>query len=230
MIKPIWVLINDGESDKLVVARGSLSVVSTGEFEIDVSLNGYTLKIHVEFTQAELEDETPIDDWYIDTNDAQYLFTSDAQNISPIAKDVIENAELGTITEVLGLDEDGGLVKESRDSVVKPIYWHGVNMFKVASSKTTSVQFHVLSNNDTPLNTIAKIKAWAESISGTVLIACNGTIPVNDTFYPCIAINKNSDRTYDIYYIDSTDGAVSINNIELNDYFANAQDNINKIN
>ena len=94
MIKPIWVLINDGESDKLVVARGSLSVVDTGEFEIDVSLNGYTLKIHIEFTQAELEDETPIDDWYIDTNDAKYLFTSSIQELAQKLADFTGDVEI----------------------------------------------------------------------------------------------------------------------------------------
>ena len=75
MIKPIWVKLRDGDG-KLVVARGSLSVVDADEFELDVILNGYTLKIHVKFTQVLNEDEQPIDDWYIATNDAKYLFTT----------------------------------------------------------------------------------------------------------------------------------------------------------
>lgn len=114
-IKPVWVKFVNDEDDAVIVTRGSLSIVDDGEFDIDVSIKGYTLKIHVEFTQATLSDSTPIDDWYIDTNDAKYLFTSDAQNISPIvedvAKDVIESAESGTIADVLGLDSEGGLVK-----------------------------------------------------------------------------------------------------------------------
>ena len=75
MIKPIWVKLQDGDG-KLVVARGSLSVVDTDEFELDVILNGYTLKIHVKFTQVLNENDQPIDDWYIATNDAKYLFTT----------------------------------------------------------------------------------------------------------------------------------------------------------
>ena len=75
MIKPIWVKLHDGDG-KLVVARGSLSVVDADEFELDVILNGYTLKIHVKFTQVLNEDDDPIDDWYIATNDAKYLFTT----------------------------------------------------------------------------------------------------------------------------------------------------------
>lgn len=75
MIKPIWVKLHDGDG-KLVVARGSLSVVDADEFELDVILNGYTLKIHVKFTQVLNEDDDPMDDWYIATNDAKYLFTT----------------------------------------------------------------------------------------------------------------------------------------------------------
>ena len=75
MIKPIWVKLHDG-NDKLVVARGTLCVIDADEFELDVILNGYTLKIHVKFTQVLNEDDEPIDDWYIATNDAKYLFTT----------------------------------------------------------------------------------------------------------------------------------------------------------
>ena len=75
MIKPIWVKLHDGDG-KLVVTRGSLSVVDSDEFELNVILNGYTLKIHVKFTQMLNEDDDPIDDWYIATNDAKYLFTT----------------------------------------------------------------------------------------------------------------------------------------------------------
>ena len=82
MAKPVWVKLKNGENDELVIARGTFAVVDTGEFEICVQLDGYKLVIFIEFTQATLSDDTPIDDWYIDTNDAKYLFTSDAQAIA----------------------------------------------------------------------------------------------------------------------------------------------------
>lgn len=92
MIKPVWVKLYNGETDELIVVRGSLAVVDTGEFEICVRLNGYKLVIYIEFTQVTLDDDTPIDDWFIDTNDAKYLFTSDAQNIGAISElPVFEN-------------------------------------------------------------------------------------------------------------------------------------------
>ena len=82
MIKPVWVQLKNG--DEIVVVQGELKIVDTGEFEIIVAINGYKLLIHVEFTQALNSDDEPLDDWYIDTNDAKYLFTSDAQNIANI--------------------------------------------------------------------------------------------------------------------------------------------------
>lgn len=92
MIKPVWVKLKNGETNELVVARGEFKVVDDGEFEIVVLLDGYKLKIHIEFTQALNENNDPIDDWYIDTNDAKYLFTSDAQNIGAISElPVFEN-------------------------------------------------------------------------------------------------------------------------------------------
>ena len=93
MAKPVWVKLKNGENDELVIARGTFSVIDTGEFEICVQLDGYKLVIFIEFTQATLDDDTPIDDWYIDTNDAKYLFTSDAQNV----KATIEDADFGDV-------------------------------------------------------------------------------------------------------------------------------------
>lgn len=92
MAKPVWVKLKNGENDELVIARGTFAVVDTGEFEICVQLDGYKLVIYIEFTQVTLDDNTPIDDWFIDTNDAKYLFTSDAQNIGAISElPVFEN-------------------------------------------------------------------------------------------------------------------------------------------
>lgn len=91
-IKPVWVKLKNGETDELIVARGEFKVVDTSEFEIVIHLDGYKLLIHIEFTQATLEDDTPIDDWYIAENDAKYLFTTDAQNIGAISElPVFEN-------------------------------------------------------------------------------------------------------------------------------------------
>ena len=101
MVKPVWVKLKNGETDEIVVVRGEFKVVDAGEFEIVVAIDGYKLKVHIEFTQALNENNDPIDDWYIDTNDAKYLFTSELQNINAItssgdlssvkADEIIEN-------------------------------------------------------------------------------------------------------------------------------------------
>ena len=82
MAKPVWVKLKNGENDELVIARGTFAVVDTGEFEICVQLDGYKLVIFIEFTQVLNSDDEPLDDWYIDTNDAKYLFTLDAQALA----------------------------------------------------------------------------------------------------------------------------------------------------
>lgn len=105
MAKPVWVKLVNGENDELVIARGTFAVVDTGEFEICVQLDGYKLVIFIEFTQATLSDDTPIDDWYIDTNDAKYLFTSDAQNV----KATIEDANFGDVELAGDLSVGGDL-------------------------------------------------------------------------------------------------------------------------
>ena len=100
MIKPVWVQLKN--DDEIVVVQGELKVVDTGEFEICVKLNGYKLIISVEFTQAELSDHTPIDDWYIDTNDAKYLFTSDTQALAQELADFTGDVAITGDAEITG--------------------------------------------------------------------------------------------------------------------------------
>ena len=105
MAKPVWVKLKNGENDELVIARGTFANVDTGEFEICVQLDGYKLVIFIEFTQVLNSDDEPLDDWYIDTNDAKYLFTSDAQNI----KATIEDANFGDVALAGDLSVGGDL-------------------------------------------------------------------------------------------------------------------------
>lgn len=94
MAKPIWIKLYNGETDELVIARGTFANVDTGEFEICVHLNGYKLVIYIEFTQVLNGDNVPMEEWYIDTNDAKYLFTTDAQNV----KATIEDEDFANVT------------------------------------------------------------------------------------------------------------------------------------
>lgn len=94
MIKPIWVKLVNGDLDELVVVRGQLSVLDSKTFEIIIPISGYKLSILIEFTQVLNDDNEPIDDWYIDTNDAKYLFISDTQNV----KEIIEDENFGDVS------------------------------------------------------------------------------------------------------------------------------------
>lgn len=105
MAKPVWIKLKNGENDELVIARGTFAVVDTGEFEICVQLDGYKLVIFIEFTQVLNSDDEPLDDWYIDTNDAKYLFTTDAQNV----KATIEDADFGDVELAGDLSVGGDL-------------------------------------------------------------------------------------------------------------------------
>ena len=221
-IKPIWVKFVNDEDNAVIVTRGSLSIVDTGEFDIDVAIKGYTLKIHIEFTQAELEDHTPIDDWYIDTNDAKYLFTSEAQNISPIvedvaeevAKDVIESPESGTIADVLGLDSEGKLVKGSVGGGTK-LYKHYLTLkfpnktigdttvnTLVTTLITNSSNVISASNLASELSKIVCIQGISQFKSGSYPIYDIDLLKIEDSggiqikYFPLQAIGTLASMTY----------------------------------
>lgn len=82
MIKPIWVKLLNGETDEIVATRGSLSTSDGTTFLIKILLTGFILTLSVEFTQAVDEDSNPLDEWYIDDNDAKYILVSDAQSLA----------------------------------------------------------------------------------------------------------------------------------------------------
>ena len=82
MIKPVWIKILNGETDEIIVTRGSLSTSDGVTFLIKVLLAGFILTLSVEFTQAETDDHTPLDEWYIDSNDAKYILVSKTQSLA----------------------------------------------------------------------------------------------------------------------------------------------------
>lgn len=125
MIKPVWVKLINGETDELVVVRGSLAQVDDGEFDIVVNLDGYKLKIHVEFTQATLSDSTPIDDWYIDTNDAKYLLTSDVQALAEKLSDFTGDVNITGDVEIIG---DFNAEKVTGDEIVENMSGYSGNV------------------------------------------------------------------------------------------------------
>ena len=138
MIKPIWIKLLNGETDELIVTRGSLSAVDSNIFEICVPLDGYKLKISVEFTQMLNEDDEPLNDWYIDGGDAKYILVSDTQSVaSIIGTGEIDNA--------------------------KPIYCHPIEMYKTGVGTLCCLIFN---NSSEPIDNWAKVKEAIHSFGG----------------------------------------------------------------
>lgn len=212
MAKPVWVKLKNGENDELVIARGTFAVVDTGEFEICVQLDGYKLVIFIEFTQATLSDNTPIDDWYIDTNDAKYLFTSDAQNIGAIiGTGEIENA--------------------------KPIYCHPLTIYTNANFVIGSEEYSlfttamVFDNDDTEIDTFAKLVDRTKSFHR---LQVNGILFNHDTNVAIeivqIYTDTESARPVGVALNNGTRIDQSISYYELYEKNINVIDGVNKIN
>lgn len=107
----------------------------------------------------------------------------------------------------------------------KPIYWHGIDLF----SNDNSFQFHILNNDNTPIDTIAKVKAWAESIEGQVNMTGNGTIVIEGVAHTMTVLVKQSNNHYSIVYVGAS-GYGILNDINIEDYFTTCVDYSNKIN
>ena len=102
-IKPIWVKLKD--NDSFIVTKGELQKVNNQpNFVIRINYNGKVLIINVEFTQVLNEDDVPMDDYYIDTNDATYnlsigdtTFVIDNDDMESISDDILNQLKCGDI-------------------------------------------------------------------------------------------------------------------------------------
>lgn len=120
--------------------------------------------------------------------------------------------------------ESDGDITESGD-IQNQLYYHGLDLYK---SGENSTQVVVINNNDTPIDTIDKLKAWANSIDGRVLMPTNGCIVLEGVAYSIIAILKSATDTFNIIYQDTT-GYASLSNVDLSTYFTNCADYCNKL-
>ena len=232
-IKPVWVKLKNGETDELIVARGTFAVVDTGEFEICVQLNGYKLIISIEFTQALNEDDEPIDDWYIAENDAKYLFTSDAQNV----KSTIEDADFGNV-ELAGdlsvggdLSVTGSINGESNPSV-KPVYCHPVYITSEVTEgggRESRLMFLIFNNSSTPFTMQTFIAYIKGLMDNGAYIAVDGYIKAGESrILTAYAVFKSVNE-YRIYGNDFT--ASPRGNILLEEIaHGTINDGVNKIN
>ena len=163
--KPLWVRMSyDGET---ITTMGALyKEDGDPHFKLVIKVMDYRLVIDVTFTQ----DEETLE-WYIDTGDAKYLFTSNSQEVDSYIADSISS---GAIKSALDLKANlsgatftgaisgpsGSFTELNGESTpsVKPIYWHGLDAYN--DTLHINFQAHILNNDPTPINTIAKLKQW----------------------------------------------------------------------
>lgn len=87
----------------------------------------------------------------------------------------------------------------------RKLYYHGIFIYK--SSDKTSVGLTIINNDPTPINTIAKLEAWAKAITGAVNIMCTGSYKVDtDTYKIAYLIFKNTQNYFAVYYMDEQEG------------------------
>lgn len=152
-LKPAWIKLKNDETDDIVVVNGEISKVDgSPEFDIHVKIRGYNLTIHVEFTQMVNEDSELIDDWYIDTNDAKYLFTSDAQFV--------------------GNAISGGNVDNA-----KPIYCHPIQLQYNVTEQNGYITCLIFNNDSTPFT----FTSWYDYVNNLItnygaVIMCSGAL------------------------------------------------------
>lgn len=148
------------------------------------------------------------------------------------ATQIIENAESGTISNILGLDNDGGLVKEARDSAVKPIYCHPITI-NGTNLKLTCL---ILNNSATPF-TASSFVDWIDvlytQINATVRIMISGGYKDNNVVY--IASYMGYSESSQQYYLSgiATDGTAYTTNYDRADFlnlFSSLDDGVNRIN
>lgn len=128
-------------------------------------------------------------------------------------------------------DKTPNLLEVAELDDIKPIYWHGIICDKLGISDiVNSFTFHILKNDNTPINTLALLKAWFESIDGEVTVQCNGNVYYDSKNYDITLIQKTTEFGYVLRMRNDSDGVVQLVNVDLEDYIGTMFDDVNKIN
>lgn len=232
-LKPICIRYRDGKSGEENEISGYATIISSNS-SLTYEIKAEKIRIEVVFEEKTDDDGNK----YYDIKTAKYLYNNDVivegdLNVSgdlSIGGDIEAEGDV-SVDDDLSVGGDlsvTGAINGEENPSIKPIYYHGID---ISNSQSESIQIHVLKNDNTPIDSIADLKAWAESITGTVLIQCSGVVKQGETYCPIFLIIKNSDNTY-VFALISSSGAINVNmTSEFNDtrYF-NVQDAINKIN
>lgn len=146
-----------------------------------------------------------------------------------------EFAQSGTIVDVLGLGEDGKLVKEARNSAVKPIYFHPITIYTIGiTGVLDSILTMIIINNSSEAFTKNSLITYlkAPETKGRYLV--NGAIKGDDYYLSPAYVNETNDVLY-VLGVDSAGNrhTSSVNQINFETIVLNAvtfEDEVNKIN
>lgn len=228
MMKTVWVKLLNGETDETIVTRGSLSTSDGTTFLIKVLLAGFVLTLSVEFTQAETEDHTPLNEWYIDTNDAKYILISDTQSLAG------ELADFEGDVSITGDLTVTGEINGEENPSVKPIYFHPIRFTLTGSGggetfRVKNGSFFILNNSDEALDTYAKIHDYLYNEGTAMDILCSIDYYDADGLYKGQILKVSANVTTVLLTV-TTDGVtttdVGFNSTEITDI----ADAVNKIN
>ena len=183
MIKPIWVKLLNGETDEIVATRGSLSTSDGVTFLIKVLLVGFILALSVEFTQAETDDHTPLDEWYIDSNDAKYILVSNTQSL---AKELADFEGDVSITGDLSVT---GSINGEENPSVKPLYFHPITIKNNESYTAWQTSLIIINNSSEPIDTWAKLTNFFNDVYDGLPEG------INVARFPCTGFMKSATAT-----------------------------------
>ena len=124
-------------------------------------------------------------------------------------------------SEVKSLVEGGTL------SNAKPIYYHGLEMYKFS---TDVIYGHILNNTSTPIDTYAKFLAWITSFESLVEFECSGILTIGGNQYDVLTIFKRANETSLNVIYKTNSGYSILDNVDLESNFTAINDGVNKIN
>ena len=153
--------------------------------------------------------------FYEDNTTCYYIDT-----ISKSGTDIVLTKGDKTITI-----ESDGTITEVGD--IQPhLYYHGIEMYKLSDNNLAEIV--IINNSSEPINTIAKLIEWANSIDGNVNIPVSGCVKVGSDSYPLHVIAKIATDQFNLIYSKST-GFDTVLNVDLSSYFEQVTDSNNKL-
>ena len=153
--------------------------------------------------------------WYEDANTCYYIDT-----ITKSGTDIILTKGDKTIT----IESDGNITEEG--NIQQHVYYHGIEMYKLGDNNLAEIV--IISNSNEPINSIAKLIEYANSIDGNVNIPVTGCIKVGSDSYPLHVIAKITTDQFNLIYSKST-GFDTVLNVDLSTYFDQVSDSNKKI-